>query len=555
MTSAIRRAETFGEFDDYLCWTATSVCDQSYEVYKACRGTPNRPSRLKYLRSSQQFCARLDEAVRHFLGRGASDPTFRRSALDQFSDADIRRAIAEIGAIHHENRHIQDVFGTPAGLSVVFGFWDCVLRFLRTTGKMKRQGKSWRLPLPVRAGTETTALLAIRAHLVTRELYDASFLPCRVETGLRGFVRKDQIGLVGQGIGKYAVVFHFEAGDSPPGESGPSGASASCSVAMPLGFEALLEGAARPLECATLIAQGFPPATVVSVLQPQLIARVQSASLQEAIDRFPQEVLPYQTTEEAIRTLLAERGLELHQLHPTLLLKLHDVVLLENELVISDMDGSVLADIPDFGAALKNAIDRHPDGALQVGEVVASPEGAESLARWVSTLLDITAADLRSEPDAEEMTFTQAMVMFWRKHLAAKVALPMLHKRSRLNDDPALDQIMQKLLSEALPDVEAHMEGRLHVFDGQTKASFLMSAFLIEILRQVFDGGSVIRCPHRLESLPFADSTSNFAQEGSCQRWMELGCGKFDQNKPEQWTPECLFERVLSDCGLRRGNG
>src|SRR5262249_29879859 len=140
------RDGSFGEFDDYLCWTSISVSDTSFEIYKACKA------------------------------QSGGDPEHPAS-LDQFAPADVRRAIAEIGAIHHENRHIQDVFGPPAGLSVVFGFWDCVLRFLRVCRAMKREGKSWRMPLPVRQGADESALLAVRGFLTSRRLYDEPLPP------------------------------------------------------------------------------------------------------------------------------------------------------------------------------------------------------------------------------------------------------------------------------------------------------------------------------------------------------------------------------------------
>ena len=516
MTKVLNASGSFGEFDDYLCWTSVSVCDRSFEIYEACT-------------------------------REGS------SCHDRFAEDEIRLAIAEIGAIYHENRHVQDVFGTPAGLSVVFGFWDCVLRFLRAAAEMKRDGRNWRLPLPVRAGTDKNALLQLRGFLISRQLYDTPFLPTRVETEKSGFVRKDEVGLANRGLGAHAVVYEVTAGDAAALNGAPDGASTSVSVAMPLGFEAFLEGQARSVEAARLVVAGFPAGLVLSVLHAPVFADILDVGVADALERLPEVVLPYDTTKDAIESLLAARGLSLYDVDPSLSLKLHEVMLIENELMSDDLDGTVMTVIPDFGACLKGVVERHSVEALRAGEVFASPESVERLEHWRDRMVDVVAAASDEEPDSGVTNVTDLSVLRWRLYLAAHFALPMLHRRRKLNDDPRVDEEMQRRLAAALPHVEAYKSAALSSFDEPTRFYFWHVAFLIEILRQALDGGPVIRCPHRSRRLPFADGNSNFARDGTCRRWITLGCGTFDPGARDDSIPDCVFESVLSDCGFRRG--
>lgn len=116
--------------------------------------------------------------------------------------------------------------------------------------------------------------------------------------------------------------------------------------------------------------------------------------------------------------------------------------------------------IPDFGACLKSVVDRHSVEALRAGEVFASSEGVERLDHWRDTMLDILAAASDEEPDPGEANLTHLSALRWRLHLAAHVALPMLHRRRKLDDDPRVDEEMQRRLAAALPDVEAYRGGR-----------------------------------------------------------------------------------------------
>lgn len=503
-----------GTFNDYLCYSSVRIGEMSREIY------------------------------RNMLE--AEEPN-----LSAFDEADLRIAAAEIGAVYHENKHLIDMFGTSAGLSVVFGFFDCLERFVRVSAEMHRDGQSWRIPLSGRTRdkegkTSGNELLAIRGFLLTRRMFDEPFHARSVDPDLNGLVPLSEIGLADNRLSSYAVA-----------RSGyiksPDGTQTSFALAYPLGFEAFLEGAARTTEMVFLASLGFSKQILDAIERPRLLGSTPDRGERPAAEEALQFATPYQTTSWALDLLLQQREFSFSNLCPEAFIKIHDRVLMENELTYQYIGTlGVLTTVPDLAKSLADIVTDLSDDQLCQGSVPQSDSGRKNAEVWADRLESLVQADANLVGD----NLTLLSVLSWRRYLALRRALPLLAVRldAGAPEESGGKDYFLSVCKAFLPDVDAHAEEGAFIgkFQEPMNVYFIMTVFLIEIVRQIFENPGDIRCPKASGVLPSGLDEQNFAQDGHCDHWRVWGCGRFSPGKTAICAPKCLFEKVLAECALDR---
>ena len=457
------------------------------------------------------------------------------AALDRIgdlrdSDENARRVLAELSVIH-EMRHLHDCFSTPAGIGL-FRLEIGLLRgFCELAAGLAKRKIRWQLPL-FKWVKDLSCPTQVR---VFHDWYS------KLSVLRRAFVGR---GMIGRDTGRMDEPWTLKPnGDDREVWAVPVNYVLEVNDEKeyfhewyPLGFEALIEGAAHAVE-------------------KSLVENLVSARLRNRINRRLSEIetrsaqgpvgvtLPYNVSDYAVTRIMS--GCYDREI----LTRLTDFALMDSA-IEHQLEGTVGAIAErSSGGAFRDAVERSRLRKGKSGSAVVDPGFTGAAQRALKycegvPAFDDCCDDVTTDPVAYIESFATSRLM-----------RPLLKYRQCVGNSVFADPRKYLESFPQLPLAPLIVEKGGHRFGGMTDV-FLQkwSAFLmlVSISKQVTAGAAVLHCPRAKEVFPGLAGLDLCTDKGGCNAHLtDHTCSPWVQDDPVG-LPSCGFNAWLRRVGLDR---
>ncbi|OFJ46641.1 hypothetical protein BA896_020365 [Janthinobacterium lividum] len=443
-----------------------------------------------------------------------------------------KQYLLEVCAWIHERRHYLDTFGTIAGISVYASRLACLSRFIKVSIDLKHKGVTWQLPIEKWVTDESCPkeVKDLRRFLISygisTDFFFGNFEPQTIPGHMpeAWLMMPNSENLPGMPMFPFSLSVGAPHGD--------------ISVLFPIGFEALLEGAAQAVS-RNLVDTLFPDLNRDILVDQIIVLHREDHEPEPSREEWAKMVSLYNATDLLISKYLRNQGV--HEFPRALVLKLTDIALSSGVISIEDISDSTTMTRIDSAAIvfvdmleslsvdqLKNNDFDYPEhiDALYVRLLEKIRQGGD----W-DTVLD------------HESIYNAPHV--WQSFLAQNLTKPLLERRIETKHESMYGkEHVTQIFDRNLPCVQV-MNGQLRFenIPEPVQRSWAQQMILSEIAQQIFSNEEVILCPRAHRMLPGMESLD--LSGGKCRRNERQGCGSWRAGR-ELLLPRCVFSSALS---------
>ncbi|MDM0109614.1 hypothetical protein QTH97_32160 [Variovorax sp. J22R24] len=463
--------------------------------------------------------------------------------VEDHGHEELLRIAYEVTSLFHEMRHYFDMFGTTAGISLFLGRLSLLRKFVQIGQTLNAARMPWTLPLGNWAASGVCPepirhfIRHARTFEAAEELYVAPFAPLEVEGHTQGLT----VDMAYEG-GDTVVAFPLRIA-----RVRADGEARLRSVLHPIGLEALLEGNAHAV-CREMSSHCFPPEIARELTLPHRMTishgDTEGTDTEQAV---AQSVTSYMVTDLLISKHFANHGIL--QFPRDLILSLTDRVLTTG--VIQTVHLQHGATGIQFDRLGNDLVD-----LLVASDLKALAAAAQSTQPEVDHAYDGLLASLERRPDWDGVKDDDSLLSslaIWEAYVAKHCVVPLLQLRQATSNRAfrGVSDFLNALNVIGSPPVRV-ANGKLLIdsLPARVQSAWWHHLVLGEVLRQLVRGNTPVFCPRAHSLFPGIDS-ANLSFEGECRRHMPRGCGTF-REAPVAFQPNCLFENVLNECGLKR---
>ncbi|QGZ38317.1 hypothetical protein IP92_01374 [Pseudoduganella flava] len=493
----------------------------------------------------------LTDEAHALLREPASAAAYRHEPLR------FKRLLLELTNYAHEHRHYLDTFGTLSGIGVYVARLGCIKRFIDVALELHRDDIRWRLPLSAWAREQgcprSVRSLArfVRSHRISADFFFGDYgrpvLPGHVDDAwldvpVAGMPAAD---MPAHGDSGFAVpAFPFSLAIARQGASGAQEVR-PLTVVYPLGYEALVEGAAHAL-ARELVGALFPDVPDDFLVQHRQAIAKKGEDEEEAdyLRRIAATLPPYNVTDLLITKHLRRHGIA--RFPRRLVLRLTDIALASGGLVLKDVDhATTQAEIFSPGRTFVDELAAAPPAELARGDIAYPPMYHDA---YATLLAELRRHGRHAAPPPPDTVF--GAVRVWEHFLAQQITLPLLQERidsghaSFDRQDAALEQVFD-MDRPCVQVINGRIEFR-HV-PPPVQTAWARQMMLGELTQQLFADATTLLCPRANRLLPGMETID--LANGHCKRNERRGCGSWAPGRDAD-VPDCMFRECLVAYGF-----
>ena len=416
------------------------------------------------------------------------------------TDESARLVVSALSVIH-EMRHLHDCFSTPAGISLFRLEMDLLRGFWAFGAGLRKDGLQWRLPL-----SDWVKHPSCPVHV--RRFYKWYSM---LSVLRRAFIGR---GAIGRGAGRVVEPWAAKMnGDGREVLAVPvnfllkeDGREEHFHEWYPLGFEALIEGAANAVE------KSLVEGLTSDALRQRIERRLTEIELPKSQKGDVGITLPYNITDYAVTRIMSGRY------DRDVLTRLTDFALMDSAIAhqLTGSEGTIAE--RDAGRAFRDAIEHSRLREANSGSAVEDPGFTVAARNALRYCEGVQAFDECCGDEAiDPVTYIESFA-------ATRLMRPLLKLRQSFGNTifadsrKYLESFHQFPLAPVMVDKGQHRFGGLGDVFLRKWSGFLM---LVSISKQVMSGAEVLHCPRAREAFPGLAGLDLCKTNGGCMGQLE----------------------------------
>lgn len=469
--------------------------------------------------------------------------------LKENSDEGVRaRKAIESFAYFHELRHFHDYFGTLGGINLFYNFLQMLREFYSLSEIIRSIRRTWQLPLTEYAQRpDCPELIRLFVHKYKVMSFARDALLGRLLLGIdSGSTNENWRQVSAPEIGMDFPAFPYSAWIIDH----DTNKRQEVTVWQPIGFEALVEGAAQSLQRSYL--EVFWPDSVVETAWKLLMESSVQFAANEMEHGILSSVLPYNLTDLLVSKFARNCG---HQSwERKRLLSLTDTALMQSYLHLEST--GISNPVPGRKATNVKVTSRHP-GTVFVEHLKranwTANEHVEATDSTSEIFTSLRESFANYEPPEDAVTNREASAIdIIEAFVRHKIIVPLLDARARYGADVFCSPTKYIEHQNELPRpiIISHSDSfeSANDIDDRMLKKWVEFCFLANTMEQLMDGKEVIACPRAYSLVPGFEFFE--LAEGGCTKHIQGRTCQAWSSGMLASLPNCTFSNLIRHIAL-----